>query len=333
MRWGIKTLVTAMSPILAIPVPASANMGFVMPPISVPVMIWILILIVGLSVLSGEAVMKARTIRDRGQGDIWFHALGIPAFLAFGLHFLLKSLRVMTGPGKIIFIFAVVAFFQLSRLHSSTKNEEGLDKGSRAYETYLLPTIAAVTVISPVLFWFIGGFTHLFLQVGLTGFWAWYGCRYGFHLLDTGSRTRRSSYTFWGMRVSGYILIPASIIIALGFSNTAYRAFRYPPDQLIRWRAAKTSMDQMRSALAAYAADSETNRYPVGEYSYREIRGFLTSSDLPRQEEDTRLLPDTFRYRSEEGSTYTMAGASTTRDERWLYGSPSGITPESYEYR
>lgn len=318
--------------LLLAPAPASANLGFVMPPISVPVMISILALIVGLSILSGEAILKARRIMDRGQGDIWFRVLGIPGILALGMYILLKSLRVMTGPRYFILIFAVVAFFQLSELHSSTEEEADPEKGKAVYERYFLPVLAAVTVISPVLFWFIGGLTHLFLQVGLTGFWAWYGCRYGFLLLDNGARVKRGSYSSWAMRISGYILIPACIVIALGHSHAAYRAFRFPADQVFRWQAAKANMDQLRSALAAYAADSDTNKYPAGEFNFSEIRNLLPRANLLHSEEEARLEPGSFTYISEDGTTFTMRAISLTRQREWIYGSPSGITPESFEH-
>jgi hypothetical protein len=312
--------------------PAYANMGFVMPPISVPVMISILILIVGLSILSGEAVLKTRRIMDRGQGDIWFRVLGIPGILALGMHILLKSLRVMTGPSQFILIFAVVVFFQLSRLHSSAEAEADPDTGKAVYETYLLPVLAAVTVISPVLFWFIGGFTHLFLQVGLTGFWTWYGCRYGFLLLENSARVKRGSYSSWAMRISGYILIPACIVIAMGHSHAAYRTFRFPADQVFRWQAAKANVDQLRSALASYAADSDTNQYPVGEFNYNQIKTLLPQANLPNWEEEARWEAGSFIYSSENGTTFSIKTTAMTREQNLIYGSPSDVTPRSYPY-
>ena len=332
MRFGRRIPFFTAAAILLLTDTAYANMGFVMPPISVPVMISMLTLIVGLSILSGEAVLKARRIRDHGQSGIWFLVLGIPGILALGMHILLKALRVMTGPGKFILIFAVVAFFQLSRLHHSTEEKAGPDTGKAIYETYLLPVLAAVTVISPILFWFIGGFTHLFLQVGLTGFWAWYGCRYGFLLLESGTKVKRTSYSFWAMRISGYILIPASIIIALGFSNTAYRAFKFPADQVFRWQAARANIDQLRNALAAYAADSDTNRYPVGEFNYDQIRIHLPQSNLPPWEEEAKWEPGSFYYFSEDGGTFSLRVNDLSRQMGTIYGSPSGISPESYPY-
>ena len=332
MRFGRRIPFFAVPAVLLLADTAYANMGFVMPPISVPVMISILTLIVGLSILSGEAVLKTRRIMDRGQGDIWFRVLGIPGILALGMHILLKSLRVMTGPSKFILIFAVVVFFQLSRLHSSAEAETDPDTGKAVYETYLLPVLAAVTVISPVLFWFIGGFTHLFLQVGLTGFWTWYGCRYGFLLLENGARVKRGSYSSRAMRISGYILIPACIVIALGHSHTAYRAFRFPADQVFRWQAAKANVDQLRSALASYAADSDTNKYPIGEFNYDQIRILLPHSNLPPWEEEAKWEPGSFYYFSEDGGTFSLRVNDLTRQMGTIYGSPSGISPKSYPY-
>lgn len=318
--------------ILLSAIPVSANMGFVMPPISIGVMVSVVLLTLVLSIISGEAALKIKQIQDKGKGDIWYLVLGIPGMITLGLYILLKFMRVFTSPWPFLVIFATLVILQFSRLHASV--EKKITPGAEKIRpsTFILPAAAAVTLISPILFWFIGGMGNLILQIGLTGVWTCYGCYCGFQLYDKSSSARHGSYTFRAMRVAGFILIPASIIIALGFSHTAYRVFKYPYRDRAQWGTAKANVDVLRSVLASYAADSDTNKYPVGEFDYDQIKALLPQANLPYMEEEAKWEPGSFIYFSENGTTFSIKIAAMAREQDLIYGSPSGVTPGSYPH-
>jgi hypothetical protein len=332
MKHSARILFAVGLHILLCAVPASANMGFVMPPISIGVMVSVVLLTIVLSIVSGEATHKIKQIRDKGDGDIWFRVLGIPGMVTLGLYLLLKFLHVYTALWPVSILFAALVILQLSRLHASTEQDKSPGSGWINWSIFSLPVLAAVTLISPILFWFLGGMGNLILQVGLTVIWTCYGCYYGFNLYGKGTSARSGSYSFWAMRIAGVILIPATIVLALGFSNAAYRVYKYPFSDRAQWGTAKANVDVLRSFLASYAADSDTNQYPVGEFNYDQIKALLPQANLPDKEEEAKWEPYSFSYSSEKGTTFSIKVTAMSREQGSIYGSPSGVTPGSYPH-
>ena len=99
------------------------------------------------------------------------------------------------------------------------------------------------------------------------------------------------------------------------------------------WYTGRGNVDDLRSVLASYAADSPTNRYPVGDLNYEQIRSLFPYVNLASTEKEAKWTRDSFSYRSENGETYTIrvcVGREPYQDI--ITGTPSGITPNQYPH-
>ena len=97
------------------------------------------------------------------------------------------------------------------------------------------------------------------------------------------------------------------------------------------WGTARANLEVVRSALAAYATDSNRNRYPLGTLDYAGFRSAVPNARLPVTEPPAKLRTGTFSYTSADGSTFSISARANDRAYDLLVASPSGITPDTYE--
>ena len=94
---------------------------------------------------------------------------------------------------------------------------------------------------------------------------------------------------------------------------------------------AKANVDVLRSVLASYAADSDTNRYPTGNMDFSAIKTLLPVANLPGELTDAKWQSFTYAGGT-DGTSFTITVTANDRAFDTIIGTPSGISPSVYPH-
>jgi len=129
----------------------------------------------------------------------------------------------------------------------------------------------------------------------------------------------------------GFTLIEIMIVVAvIGIlAAIAIPNFLNLKDKAI-WGTARANLEAVRTSLAAYSANSNQNRYPLGTLDFAAFRSAVPKANLPASEPLAKLRAGTFSYTSADGSTFTVSASADNRAYDLMVASPNGIIPNTY---
>lgn len=118
------------------------------------------------------------------------------------------------------------------------------------------------------------------------------------------------------------MLFALNFVIAPGCSDVSGK---YDPTTYLY---ARDNVSQLRSYMAAYAADSDAGLYPIGSHDYEGIKQILPDVAFPDNPGRAGWLPGSFYFESESGRSYTITVSVNDGEKATITGTPEGIMEE-----